>query len=86
MDQLEKMEAKLEDTEKKREKLAAELRPVLLQVSCEQKAKAATELQVLEVDEWQVGQLQQQLAEEGKKGKALLDQLQNMEAKLVHCE
>ena len=49
MDQLEKMEAKLEDTEKKREKLAAQLRPVLLQVSCEQKAKAATELQVQKV-------------------------------------
>jgi len=48
-DQLEKMEAKLEDTEKTREQLAAQLRPVLLQVSCEQKAKAATELQVQKV-------------------------------------
>jgi len=43
------MEAKLEDTEKTREKLAAQLRPVLLQGSCEQKAKAATELQVQKV-------------------------------------
>ena len=43
------MEAKLEDTEKTREKLAAQLRPVLLQGSCEQKAKAATELQVHKV-------------------------------------
>jgi len=41
---------------------------------------------LLEVDEWQVGQLQQQLAEEEKKGKSLLDQLHNMEAKLVICE
>jgi hypothetical protein len=41
---------------------------------------------LLEVDESQVGQLHQQLAEEAKKGKALLDQLQNMEAKLVVCD
>ena len=34
----------------------------------------------------QVGQLHQQLAEEAKKGKALLDQLQKMEAKLADTE
>ena len=41
---------------------------------------------MLEVDELQVGQLHQQLAEEAKKGKALLDQLQNMQDKLVVCD
>jgi septal ring factor EnvC (AmiA/AmiB activator) len=36
--------------------------------------------------EWQVGHLQQQLTDEANKGKALLDQLEKMESKLVDTE
>ncbi len=64
------MEAKLADTEKNRENLAAQLQ----KISFEQQAMAANELRYMN----EVGEIQQQLEFEANKGKALLDQVQKV--------